>query len=129
MGVVVGFVIAGKRHHRRRCRRNRCRFFVARASGRHRHAHEHRSEGRCLVVAPGGTVPVPDPPPVSLARPPYERLAALATYARFVAEAAASLLAAAALAASARLAALTLASTVRRAAIVVRARLAAEAAA
>ena len=67
--------------------------------------------------------------PVSLARPPYEHLVALATYARFTAEAAASLLAVAALAVSARLAALTLASTVRQAAIVAHACLAVEAAA
>ena len=56
MGVVVGFVVAGKR-----------RLQVARALGRHHHAREPRGEGRCLVVAPGGTVPVPNPPPVSLA--------------------------------------------------------------
>jgi hypothetical protein len=67
--------------------------------------------------------------PVSLARPPYERLAALATYARFAAEAAALLSVAAALAASAHLAVLTLASTVRPAAIFAHARLGAEAAA
>lgn len=63
MGIVIGFVSVGKRHPPlwRRRQRNRCRFFVARALGRHCHAHEHRGEGRCLVVAPGGTVSVPDP--------------------------------------------------------------------
>ena len=46
MGVVVGFVVAGKRRNppRRRCRCNRCRFFVARASGGGAHQSPCRHE-------------------------------------------------------------------------------------